>query len=327
MSHAQPSAVKMGLPIPNSKLALWLFLGTEIMFFTAFIGTYIVFRLGCGDLWPTQKETHIEIELGGVNTFVLIVSSYCVVVAHEAMSKKSFAKAKKYLWITMALAIVFLGIKSVEYYGKYSHGLIPGLIPENTTQAIHKASNDVEKSAMAYISSVAPEGAFDPNNNPTLQKVAGQVEGDYAKYAVAIADQSADLKEHVRENVSLDIPLADIAGIRASGKTPEPITLEQVKARVTSLMEEGVEEPKYDGAFSGIHWTDAMTYGNLFASAYFLMTGFHAVHVLVGMYLFWIVLKQPKLDEKWTDFVENSCLYWHFVDLVWIFLFPLLYIV
>ena len=70
-----------------------------------------------------------------------------------------------------------------------------------------------------------------------------------------------------------------------------------------------------------------MTYGNLFASAYFLMTGFHAVHVLVGMYLFWIVLKQPKLDEKWTDFVENSGLYWHFVDLVWIFLFPLLYIV
>ena len=38
-------------------------------------------------------------------------------------------------------------------------------------------------------------------------------------------------------------------------------------------------------------------------------------------------LKQRELNEKWTDFVENSGLYWHFVDLVWIFLFPLLYIV
>ena len=46
------------------------------------------------------------------------------------------------------------------------------------------------------------------------------------------------------------------------------------------------------------------------------------------MILFAIVIKQgSKLNEKWTDFVENSGLYWHFVDLVWIFLFPLLYII
>jgi cytochrome c oxidase subunit 3 len=58
------------------------------------------------------------------------------------------------------------------------------------------------------------------------------------------------------------------------------------------------------------------------------MTGFHALHVIVGMILFAIVLKQgPLLDHRWIDYVENSGLYWHFVDLVWIFLFPLLYIV
>jgi cytochrome c oxidase subunit 3 len=71
-----------------------------------------------------------------------------------------------------------------------------------------------------------------------------------------------------------------------------------------------------------------MVYGNVFASTYFLMTGFHAIHVVIGMILFGIVLLQgSKLDEKWIDFIENSGLYWHFVDLVWIFLFPLLYIV
>jgi cytochrome c oxidase subunit 3 len=57
------------------------------------------------------------------------------------------------------------------------------------------------------------------------------------------------------------------------------------------------------------------------------MTGFHAIHVIVGMILFAVVLLQKNLDSTWTDFVENSGLYWHFVDLVWIFLFPLLYIV
>ena len=58
------------------------------------------------------------------------------------------------------------------------------------------------------------------------------------------------------------------------------------------------------------------------------MTGFHALHVVVGMILFAIVLRLGiRLDHTWRDFVENTGLYWHFVDLVWIFLFPLLYIV
>lgn len=95
MSHtAKPTALKMGIPIPNSKLGLWLFLGTEIMFFTAFIGSYIVLRLGSRG-WPTDThDTHINVILGGLNTFVLIVSSYLVVVAHEAMAQKNFAKAQ-----------------------------------------------------------------------------------------------------------------------------------------------------------------------------------------------------------------------------------------
>ena len=89
MSHSpQPSGLKMGIPIPDSKLRMWLSLGTEIMFFTAFIGSYIVLRLGSPG-WPTAYEdTHILLLAGGVNTFVLIVSSYCVVVAHEAMAQR-----------------------------------------------------------------------------------------------------------------------------------------------------------------------------------------------------------------------------------------------
>lgn len=73
----------------------------------------------------------------------------------------------------------------------------------------------------------------------------------------------------------------------------------------------------------------AVLYGNLFASTYFLMTGFHAIHVIVGMILFGLVLaKGAKLGVNPDDAVvlENAGLYWHFVDLVWIFLFPLIYI-
>ena len=125
MSHSTPpTGVKMGIPIPNSKLGLWLFLGTEIMFFTAFIGAYIVLRIGSPG-WPTDyDDTHIMLRMGAINTFVLIVSSYFVVVAHEAMAKKNFGKARQFLMYTMLLAFVFLGIKSVEYYGKFSHAIL-----------------------------------------------------------------------------------------------------------------------------------------------------------------------------------------------------------
>jgi cytochrome c oxidase subunit 3 len=65
--------------------------------------------------------------------------------------------------------------------------------------------------------------------------------------------------------------------------------------------------------------------GHMWASTYFLMTGFHAIHVAVGLLAFLLIL--PKhLDAKKAYILENVGLYWHFVDLVWIFLFPLLYL-
>jgi cytochrome c oxidase subunit 3 len=65
--------------------------------------------------------------------------------------------------------------------------------------------------------------------------------------------------------------------------------------------------------------------GNMWASTYFLLTGFHAIHVLVGLIVFGIMMFLP-LTLARAGLVENIGLYWHFVDLVWIFLFPLLYL-
>jgi cytochrome c oxidase subunit III len=65
--------------------------------------------------------------------------------------------------------------------------------------------------------------------------------------------------------------------------------------------------------------------GNMWASTYFLLTGFHAIHVLVGLIAFVFVLMY-RLDHTKAHILENTGLYWHFVDLVWIFLFPLLYL-
>jgi cytochrome c oxidase subunit III len=68
----------------------------------------------------------------------------------------------------------------------------------------------------------------------------------------------------------------------------------------------------------------------LFFGLYFMMTGLHAIHVLIGMILLSINLikiQSGKVDQNHYLLLENSGLYWHLVDLIWIFLFPLLYLI
>ena len=56
-----------------------------------------------------------------------------------------------------------------------------------------------------------------------------------------------------------------------------------------------------------------------------MLTGFHAIHVIVGLIAFFLMLFAT-LNRSKAGLVENVGLYWHFVDLVWIFLFPTLYL-
>lgn len=83
------------VPVSNGKLAVWIFLSTEIMFFTALIGTYIVLRFGAPKgSWPTHHDIRVVEWLGALNTFVLICSSVKVVFAvRSAMMFVSVAQA------------------------------------------------------------------------------------------------------------------------------------------------------------------------------------------------------------------------------------------
>ena len=66
---------------------------------------------------------------------------------------------------------------------------------------------------------------------------------------------------------------------------------------------------------------------NLFFACYFTLTGVHALHVIGGIIPLTILLIQSARGKLFPAHTENTGLYWHFVDLVWIFLFPLLYLI
>ncbi|MEO2008591.1 MAG: cytochrome c oxidase subunit 3 [Pirellulaceae bacterium] len=114
------------LPITIGKLCLWLFLSTEIMFFAALIGTYIVLRWGApANTWPAPTDVHVEEWIGATNTFVLIFSSFTIVAALEAARANLAARAKTFLFATFILGCVFLGFKAYEYKSKFAHGIYP----------------------------------------------------------------------------------------------------------------------------------------------------------------------------------------------------------
>jgi cytochrome c oxidase subunit 3 len=74
----------------------------------------------------------------------------------------------------------------------------------------------------------------------------------------------------------------------------------------------------------------SMTGAEIYFSLYFAMTGMHALHMIIGMGLMiWLLINAYKglYSANYYTPVENFGLYWHFVDIVWIYLFPLLYLI
>jgi heme/copper-type cytochrome/quinol oxidase subunit 3 len=109
-------------PLPPRKLAVWLFLGSEILFFSALIFTYIVLRVSSPN-WPSHEQvSHVlNVPLTGINTFILIVSSVSVVLALDAIQRGNQRRLVLWLAATLALGVTFLSIQAYEYMELINH--------------------------------------------------------------------------------------------------------------------------------------------------------------------------------------------------------------
>ncbi len=116
----------------NVKLGIWLFLASEVMLFGGLFSSYVLLRLGATN-WPLGSDI-LNVPIGAFNTVVLISSSVTMVMCYAALKMNDFPKYKLYMGLTIGLALVFLVVKSFEYYEKFSHGNLPS---ENTYLAIY----------------------------------------------------------------------------------------------------------------------------------------------------------------------------------------------
>ena len=122
--HGPVLQYQPGLPLSRGKLIMWLFLSTEIMFFAALLGSYVVLRFGA-PVWPKPHHVHLSEPIGAFNTFVLICSSVTIVLALEAARANKAGLAKLWMLLTLLLGTLFLGVKGYEYQAKFSHGIFP----------------------------------------------------------------------------------------------------------------------------------------------------------------------------------------------------------
>jgi cytochrome c oxidase subunit 3 len=306
----------MGLPLPHGKVAIWLFLVTEIMFFTALIGVYCLLRngtpTGSGFKWPTPHQVHLEEIWGAVNTIVLIASSVTVVLAHHVMLKGQYKVATRYIAATLALGLVFLGIKAYEYNAKFQHDILPGhvgeslplpagFVKERPDQAfVHERLS--HENGVQYVNRIKEQ----------LKEILKDVKEDNLASQPGPIQACFKLQQDMNQE-----PTAD-------NSVRLPLSPAHVGERVNEILEHAEKEKV------PLHLSPAIPFGNMWASIYFALTGFHALHVLGGIVVFVIILGiglSGRLAARHTLMIELTGLYWHFVDIVWIFLFPLLYLV
>jgi heme/copper-type cytochrome/quinol oxidase subunit 3 len=294
-----------GLPLVNSKLIVWLFLSTEIMFFAGLIGTYIVLRFGA-PIWPKPHQVHLDESIGAFNTFVLICSSVTIVLSLEAARKNNRDLAKGMLFLTFILGGVFLGVKMYEYNAKFSHGIYPATphsriyeIPDvYYASAVRVRLNELQPEINVPDEWVTAEDAEGLERLARIKALVDQPTLGPVALKLDVAQQIYPLEEEEQQ-----APLIASSGAATGGKT------------------EGLSEQ-----FPAFKLPIVIPGGNMWASTYFLLTGFHALHVLIGLIAFAVILFVMRLGAEKAYVIENIGLYWHFVDLVWIFLFPLLYL-
>ncbi len=199
-----------GQQAASAKLGMWLFLATEILMFSGLFLAYFIVRMFYPEMVLGAHE-HLSKTAGGINTVVLLTSSFTMAMAVRSAQVGEQKKIINYLLLTISFACVFMVVKYFEYSAKFEHGMLPGKF---------------------Y----------------TAHHHGYEIEG---------------------------LP-------------------------------------------------------HIFFGIYFCMTGLHGIHVTIGIgVLVWILLRAKKghFGPRYYTPVENVGLYWHLVDLIWIFLFPLLYLV
>jgi len=115
-----------GMMVYNMKLGMWVFLLSEVMFFTSLIGSYVILRYAHPEHW-TDPGVILNVNLTAGNTFLLICSSVTMVKAFAAIQQGDLKGLQRWLLATILIGATFVGVQAYEYIALAAEGFVPML--------------------------------------------------------------------------------------------------------------------------------------------------------------------------------------------------------
>ncbi|MEE9348897.1 MAG: cytochrome c oxidase subunit 3 [Flavobacteriaceae bacterium] len=298
------------------KMMMWFFLVSDALTFAGFLGAYGFIRFKFLDSWPIADEvfthvpfTHATLPMIYVAfmTFVLIFSSVTMVLAVDAGHQMKKKKVTLYMLLTIIGGIIFLGSQAWEW--KNFIGGSYGAVQLNSgeiAQFVDKDGHQVSIESFAAVSH--GERTQHTRSNGLWFKKEATIP------PVTLHQVTEGFKNH--PELSIRTQEIDLA-------TKKKVILS--RAESVNLLTTGKQVVK--GANLKVN-----EYGKtLFGDFFFFITGFHGFHVLSGILIniiiFFNVLVGTYERRGHYEMVEKAGLYWHFVDLVWVFVFTFFYLV
>ncbi|WP_028289314.1 cytochrome c oxidase subunit 3 [Olleya sp. ITB9] len=298
------------------KMMMWFFILSDALTFSGFLAAYGFSRFKFIDAWPIADEvfTHIPFFHGNYPmiyvafmTFVLIMSSVTMVLAVDAGHHLNKKKVTWYMFLTIIGGIIFVGSQAWEW-NTFIKGDF-GAVQTKGGNILQFVDTDGNRVAVRDFVAVTP----------TEREVHERSKGLWFVDEDALPPyQINDVVTGFEANSNI---LVRTQTLNEEGHKTVLSRTESLKA----LKENG--KTVVEGA--NLHVNE---YGSpLFADFFFFITGFHGFHVFSGIVLNIIIFFNVVLGtyerRKSYEMVEKVGLYWHFVDLVWVFVFTFFYLV
>lgn len=296
----------------SGKLGMWLFLINEVLFFSGLFVAYAVYRSNHPEIFVYAHQ-FLDKNLGAFNTVVLLFSSLTMAWAVRHAQLVNNRGLITCLAVTIGCAIMFLGVKAVEYSHKWDIGLYWAARFAPTDH--HEGSSTLIWACLPFIIfSVVLAAA-------TAVSKWRQYEQGFRFYGILFL---ASLAFYVGLGSGIAVP-----AVMGSGDS-HGAAHEQVAAHEQPAASHQVVLAHDDGAHLETADEEMPRNVGIFFSIYYMMTGLHVVHIIAGIialsWLLWRALKR-QFQAEYFGPVDSVGLYWHLVDLVWIYLFPLMYLI
>ena len=315
------------------KLMMWFFIVSDALTFSGFLAAYGFSRFKFIDTWPLADEvfTHFPFMHGvaapmyyvALMTFILIFSSVTMVLAVDAGHHMNKAKVAFYMFLTIIGGLIFVGSQAWEWKN-FIHGEY-GAIETKGGRLQQFVDNTGKRVKLEDFAVTLPE------EREQLDRSKGRrfmSEPSLPTYSVA--EVQAGFKAHPEILVRTESIYKDDAEAKKDPKIDHTLT----KHKHKTILTRAESEKRLENAHLVVEGANLVRneYGSkLFADFFFFITGFHGFHVfsgvIINVIIFFNVLLGTYEKRRTYEMVEKVGLYWHFVDLVWVFVFTVFYLV